>query len=57
MNIVQAKFHSEEGPGINNLVLMGMGEPLDNYDNVLKAIAIINSDYYWLGESSPRLQT
>jgi len=24
---------------------MGMGEPLDNYDNVLKAIAIINSDY------------
>ena len=43
--IVQAKFRTEEGPGINNLVLMGMGEPLDNYDNVLKAIAIINSDY------------
>jgi 23S rRNA (adenine2503-C2)-methyltransferase len=43
--IVQAKFHTEEGPGINNLVLMGMGEPLDNYDNVLKAIAIINADY------------
>jgi 23S rRNA (adenine2503-C2)-methyltransferase len=42
---VQAKFRTEEGPGINNLVLMGMGEPLDNYDNVLKAIAIINSDY------------
>nr|MCU0531304.1 23S rRNA (adenine(2503)-C(2))-methyltransferase RlmN [Syntrophales bacterium] len=36
--IVQAKFRTEEGPGINNLVL-------DNYDNVLKAIAIINSDY------------
>ena len=43
--IVQAKFRTEEGAGINNLVLMGMGEPLDNYDNVLKAIAIITSDY------------
>jgi len=43
--IVQAKFRTGEGPGINNLVLMGMGEPLDNYDNVLKAISIINSDY------------
>jgi 23S rRNA (adenine2503-C2)-methyltransferase len=43
--IVQARFRTGEGPGINNLVLMGMGEPLDNYDNVLKAIAIINSDY------------
>lgn len=41
--IVQAKFRTEEGAGINNLVLMGMGEPLDNYDNVLKAIAIITS--------------
>ena len=43
--IVQAKFRTEEGAGINNLVLMGMGEPLDNYDNVLKAIAIITSDH------------
>jgi len=43
--IVQAKFRTEEGAGINNLVLMGMGEPLDNYDNVLQAIAIITSDH------------
>ncbi len=43
--VVQAKFRTEEGRGINNLVLMGMGEPLDNYDSVLKAIAIITSDY------------
>jgi len=28
---------------ITHLVLMGTGEPLDNYDNVLKAIRIINS--------------
>ena len=27
---------------ISNVVLMGIGEPLDNYDNVLKAIEIMN---------------
>ena len=30
---------------INNLVFMGIGEPLDNYDNVLKAVRILNSPY------------
>jgi 23S rRNA (adenine2503-C2)-methyltransferase len=33
-----------EGPQIRNIVLMGMGEPLDNYDSVLKAVRIITSD-------------
>ena len=28
----------------NNIVFMGIGEPLDNYDNVLKAIKIINNN-------------
>ncbi|MFH1578484.1 MAG: 23S rRNA (adenine(2503)-C(2))-methyltransferase RlmN [Candidatus Omnitrophota bacterium] len=28
---------------INNIVFMGVGEPLDNYDNVFKAIRILNS--------------
>ena len=28
---------------LSNIVFMGTGEPLDNYDNVLKAIRIINS--------------
>ncbi|MGB6606803.1 MAG: 23S rRNA (adenine(2503)-C(2))-methyltransferase RlmN, partial [Atribacterota bacterium] len=27
----------------NNIVFMGIGEPLDNYDNVVKAICILNS--------------
>ena len=27
---------------VTNIVFMGMGEPLDNYDNVVKAIRIIN---------------
>lgn len=30
---------------ITNVVLMGIGEPLANYDNVLKAIRIINADW------------
>lgn len=34
-----------EGNHIRNIVLMGMGEPLDNYDAVLKAVRIITSDY------------
>ncbi|MEA1939473.1 MAG: 23S rRNA (adenine(2503)-C(2))-methyltransferase RlmN [Candidatus Caldatribacteriota bacterium] len=29
----------------NNIVFMGIGEPLDNYDNVIKAIQILNSKY------------
>lgn len=28
---------------ISNIVFMGIGEPLDNFDNVMKAIEIINS--------------
>lgn len=33
------------GERISNIVLMGSGEPLDNYENVLKFINIVNSDY------------
>jgi 23S rRNA (adenine2503-C2)-methyltransferase len=43
-----------EGPGIQNIVLMGMGEPLDNYDNVIKAIRILTSDHA-LGFSSRKV--
>ena len=32
----------DEGIRISNVVFMGIGEPLDNYDNVIKAINIIN---------------
>jgi len=38
------KFNMPEGPDIKNIVLMGMGEPLDNYENTLKAVGIITSD-------------
>ena len=30
---------------INNLVIMGMGEPLANYDNLLKALQILNAPW------------
>lgn len=36
-NIVETEFHST----LTNLVFMGMGEPLDNVDNVAKAIDIL----------------
>lgn len=33
----------DENIRISNIVLMGIGEPLDNYDNVIKSIRIINN--------------
>ena len=33
------------GVRISHVVLMGIGEPFDNYDNVMRFIDIINSDY------------
>lgn len=32
------------GERISNVVLMGIGEPLDNYDNVIKFIKILNNE-------------
>ena len=31
--------------GIDNLVFMGMGEPLANYDNLIRALRIINAPW------------
>lgn len=33
------------GDRINNIVFMGMGEPLANYDNLMRAIGIINAPW------------
>lgn len=38
------KAQKEIGERISNIVLMGSGEPLDNYDNVTKLIRLINAD-------------
>lgn len=34
----------DTGVKISNIVLMGMGEPLDNYDNVIKFLELVSSD-------------
>ena len=35
----------DESAGLTNAVFMGMGEPLDNFDNVLGAIRVLTSDW------------
>ncbi len=42
--IIASRFHLPEGREIDNIVLMGMGEPLDNYANVVKAVRIMTDD-------------
>ena len=39
------KRETPEGSDIKNIVMMGMGEPLANYENTLKAIQILTSDF------------
>lgn len=36
------RVEQDTGERISNVVLMGIGEPLDNYDNVVNAIRLIN---------------
>lgn len=45
--IVEQVLKAEEigGERVNNLVFMGMGEPLANFKNVIKAIGIINAPW------------
>lgn len=35
----------DEAGELTNAVFMGMGEPLDNYDNVMRAIEVLTSDW------------
>jgi 23S rRNA (adenine2503-C2)-methyltransferase len=35
----------DQGERVSNVVTMGMGEPLANYENTLKAVGIINADW------------
>jgi len=40
LQVMQAQ--KEVGEPVSNIVLMGMGEPLDNYDNVLRFLKLVN---------------
>lgn len=37
-----ARFLKKSGAHVTNVVFMGMGEPLNNYDEVMKAVRILN---------------
>jgi 23S rRNA (adenine2503-C2)-methyltransferase len=43
--ITMLRTNMPEGDNIKNIVMMGMGEPLANYENTVKAIRIITSDF------------
>lgn len=43
--ILSQFFFIDEAEELTNAVFMGMGEPLDNLDNVLKAIQVLTSDW------------
>ena len=45
---------SQQDKKITNVVFMGMGEPLDNYENVIKAVKIISSPW-GLGISAAKI--
>jgi 23S rRNA (adenine2503-C2)-methyltransferase len=42
--VTMSRFNTPEGRDIKNIVMMGMGEPLDNYENTLKALGIITTE-------------
>jgi 23S rRNA (adenine2503-C2)-methyltransferase len=39
------QVEDESGEKINNIVFMGMGEPMANYDNLLRAITVLNAPW------------
>ncbi|MCF6147553.1 MAG: 23S rRNA (adenine(2503)-C(2))-methyltransferase RlmN [Candidatus Kuenenia sp.] len=43
--ILHIKNHLPSNEHITNIVFMGIGEPLANYENVIKALRIINADW------------
>lgn len=43
--VVAAAREVEEGSFIRNVVFMGMGEPLHNYDNLMASLEILNEDH------------
>lgn len=51
-DIISQFLSVEESADLTNAVFMGMGEPLDNYDSVMKAIEILTAD--WAFAWSPK---
>jgi 23S rRNA (adenine2503-C2)-methyltransferase len=53
--VLAAQEHIESGARISNIVFMGMGEPLANYDAVVRAVEILTA--HWGLGFSPRRVT
>ncbi len=47
INLAQQELKAASLAPVSNVVLMGMGEPLDNFDAVQQAIAIISHPHGW----------
>lgn len=43
--ILNQLYSAPDSEAITNMVVMGMGEPLDNYDNVQKALELLQAEY------------
>jgi 23S rRNA (adenine2503-C2)-methyltransferase len=43
--ILNQLYSAPDSEAITNLVVMGMGEPLDNYENVQKALELLQAEY------------
>ena len=52
INAYLMAIEKDENVKISNIVFMGIGEPFDNYDNVMKAIGILNDPKAFLLLSS-----
>ncbi|MDD5169664.1 MAG: 23S rRNA (adenine(2503)-C(2))-methyltransferase RlmN, partial [Syntrophales bacterium] len=52
--MIQLRLHTPEGREVKNIVLMGMGEPLANYENTVKAVRILTGDH-GMGFSNRRI--
>lgn len=50
--IINQVYSIPESDSITNIVYMGMGEPLDNYDEVIKSLEILTAHYAFM--MSPR---
>jgi len=46
-DILNQIYSIQQPDSLTNIVFMGQGEPFDNYDNLMKAIEILTSDYGW----------
>ena len=44
MHVQRTLDEASPGDRVSHIVVMGIGEPFDNYDNVIKFLKVVNSD-------------